>query len=189
MRTIWILFDKTYLFSTWTSMVKGAMQTGTNLSSMATWNASQRTIPLLSPVYKRFNYVGIAFVTRERRVTRLLRAWLTGKNTLVYFGWWSSGPTNPTSLWKISGGQDRTMWLYRNHIEHETRHRIADTHLVLNTVVCLGVVLLPGSMIILEKPVTGLNNELTVATNQMRFGLNDDVNLFEQPATPPKKTH
>ena len=45
-------------------------------------------------------------------------------------------------------------------------------------------------MNILERPVPGYNNVLTVATDRIKFGLNDDVNQLEQPITlalPPKR--
>ena len=59
--------------------------------------------------------------------------------------------------------------------------------MVLNTAVRPGVVLLPrGGMVILEKQVPGFNNVPTVATDQMKFGLNVDDNKFKQPVTPPK---
>ena len=56
------------------------------------------------------------------------------------------------------------------------RTAIENTNVVLNLVICPGIILVPASMIILEKRVEGCNNYLTLATKDMKFGLNEDVN-------------
>ena len=56
------------------------------------------------------------------------------------------------------------------------RTAIASTNVVLNLVICPGLILVPSSMIILKKRVEGYNNYLTLATKDMRFGVNEDVN-------------
>ena len=44
-----------------------------------------------------------------------------------------------------------------------------------------GVILIPGKMIILKEPLPCYNNVLTLATKDMKFGKNDNVNFFETP--------
>ena len=56
------------------------------------------------------------------------------------------------------------------------RTAIENTNVVLNLVICPGIILVPSSMIILKKRVEGYNNYLTLATKDMRFGVNEDVN-------------
>ena len=56
------------------------------------------------------------------------------------------------------------------------RTAIENTNVVLNLVICPGIILGPASMIILEKRVEGYNNYLTLATKDMKFGVNEDVN-------------
>ena len=56
------------------------------------------------------------------------------------------------------------------------RTAIANTNVVLNLVVCPGIILVPSSMTILKKRVAGYNNYLTLATKDMKFGVNEDVN-------------
>ena len=45
-----------------------------------------------------------------------------------------------------------------------------------------GVILIPSNLIILDKPIKGYNNVLTVASKNMKFGKNDKVNFT--PLTP-----
>ena len=56
------------------------------------------------------------------------------------------------------------------------RTAIASTNVVLNLVICPGILLVPSSMIILKERVEGYNNYLTLATRDMNFGVNEDVN-------------
>ena len=56
------------------------------------------------------------------------------------------------------------------------RTAIENTNVVLNLVVWPGIILIPSSMIILKKRVEGYNNYLTLATKDMKFGVNEDVN-------------
>ncbi len=56
------------------------------------------------------------------------------------------------------------------------RRAIKDTHVVLNLAISPGVILTPSRMIILENPIEGFNNMLTIATNDMNFGYNTNVN-------------
>ena len=56
------------------------------------------------------------------------------------------------------------------------RTAIENTNVVLNLVICPGIILIPSSMIILKKRVEGYNNYLTLATKDMKFGVNEDVN-------------
>ena len=56
------------------------------------------------------------------------------------------------------------------------RKAIADTHVILNTAISPGMILIPGDLIILTEKIPGYNNILTVADETMKFGLNDKVN-------------
>ena len=57
------------------------------------------------------------------------------------------------------------------------RKAIADTHVILNTAISPGMILIPGDLIILTEKIPGYNNILTVADGTtMKFGLNDKVN-------------
>ena len=56
------------------------------------------------------------------------------------------------------------------------RTAIENTNVVLNLVICPGIILIPSSMIILKKRVEGYNNYLTLATKDMKFGVNENVN-------------
>ena len=64
------------------------------------------------------------------------------------------------------------------------RTAIENTNVVLNLVVCPGIILVPSSMIILKKRVEGYNNYLTLATKDMKFGVNEDVNRVAKPPKP-----
>ncbi len=56
------------------------------------------------------------------------------------------------------------------------RRAIKDTHVVLNLAISPGVILTPSRMIILENPIEGFNNKLAIATKDMNFGYNTNVN-------------
>ena len=56
------------------------------------------------------------------------------------------------------------------------RKAIADTHVILNTAITPGMILVPGDLIILSEKIPGFNNILTVADSTMKFGLNEKVN-------------
>ena len=57
------------------------------------------------------------------------------------------------------------------------RTSIKSTNVVLDTAIIPGVVLIPSSMLIVNKPIPGYNNILTTATKQMGFGTNDKINF------------
>ena len=61
------------------------------------------------------------------------------------------------------------------------RKAVKATHVVLNTAITPGMILIPARMIILEKKIPGFNNSLLVASESMSFGVNPEVN------TPPKE--
>ena len=61
------------------------------------------------------------------------------------------------------------------------RKAIADTHVILNTAISPGMILIPGDMIILTEEIPGYNNILTVADETMKFGLNEKVNKKVDP--------
>ena len=59
------------------------------------------------------------------------------------------------------------------------RTAIENTNVLLNLVICPGIILIPSSMIILKKKVAGYNNYLTLATKDMKFGVNENVNKIK----------
>ena len=58
----------------------------------------------------------------------------------------------------------------------DMRTAIKDTNVVLNMAITPGIILIPSNMIILKEKVAGYNNVLTLATNKMKFGVNENVN-------------
>ena len=60
------------------------------------------------------------------------------------------------------------------------RTAIENTNVLLNLVICPGIILIPSSMIILKKRVAGYNNYLTLATKDMKSGVNEDVNRAQR---------
>ena len=52
---------------------------------------------------------------------------------------------------------------------------IKSTNIVLNFAISPGVILTSSRMIILESPIKGFNNMLTIATNNVSFGYNTNV--------------
>ena len=64
------------------------------------------------------------------------------------------------------------------------RKAMADTHVILNTAISPGMILLPGDLIILTEKIPGYNNILTVADTTMKFGLNDKVNKEQKKTVP-----
>ena len=63
------------------------------------------------------------------------------------------------------------------------RKAIKDTNVVLNMTISPGLILIPSNMIILKEQIVGYYNTLTLATKEMRFGSNTDVNYSK-----PKET-
>ena len=59
------------------------------------------------------------------------------------------------------------------------RMAIKDTNVVLNMVIAPGLIIIPSNMIILKKKLDGYNNVLTIATIDMSFGVNKDINYVE----------
>ena len=69
------------------------------------------------------------------------------------------------------------------------RGAIKDTNVVLNMAVSPGLILIPSNMLILREKIAGYNNTLTLATKDMRFGSNTNVNYSkpkESPVVNPK---
>ena len=56
---------------------------------------------------------------------------------------------------------------------------IKNTSVVLNMAITPGIILIPSDMIILKEKVAGYNNVLTLATKNMKFGVNKDINYVE----------
>ncbi|CAB3980448.1 Hypothetical predicted protein [Paramuricea clavata] len=64
------------------------------------------------------------------------------------------------------------------------RTSIADTNVVLNFAIMPGLILIPSDMRILQKPLKGYSNILTLAKSGMSFGKNDEVNFTKTPTSP-----
>ena len=65
------------------------------------------------------------------------------------------------------------------------RTAIKDTNVLLNMVITPGIILISSDMIILKQRVAGYNNTLTLATKEMKFGVNEEIN---KNVTEPKET-
>ena len=61
----------------------------------------------------------------------------------------------------------------------DMRTAIKDTNVVLNMAITPGIILIPSNMIILKEKVAGYNNVLTLATKEMKFGVNENVNYVK----------
>ncbi len=69
------------------------------------------------------------------------------------------------------------------------REAIKDTNVVLNMAISAGMILVPSNLIIQKEKIPGYNNVLTLATDKMKFGKNEDINYKvpvsqESPDTP-----
>ena len=56
------------------------------------------------------------------------------------------------------------------------RAAIKNANVVLDMTITPGVILIPSKMLILEEPIPVYNNVLTMATKDMTFGVNKDLN-------------
>ena len=61
----------------------------------------------------------------------------------------------------------------------DMRLAIKNTNVVLNMAITPGIILIPSDMIILREKVAGYNNVLTLATKDMKFGVNENINYVE----------
>ena len=71
------------------------------------------------------------------------------------------------------------------------RTAIQATHVILDTVIILGVSLIPSSLVILKETIPGYNSILLTASTNMNFGLNSEVNRVKREVKepePPKPT-
>ena len=57
------------------------------------------------------------------------------------------------------------------------RAAIKGSNAILKMAIIPGIILLPSNLIILDKPIKGYNNVLTIASKNMEFGKNDKVNF------------
>ena len=64
----------------------------------------------------------------------------------------------------------------------DMRLAIKNTNVVLNLAISPGLILIPSDMIILKEKVAGYNNTLTLATKEMKFGVNEEVNKVTLPS-------
>ena len=65
----------------------------------------------------------------------------------------------------------------------DMRLAIKKTNVVLNMAITPGIILIPSNMIILKEKVAEYNNVLTIATKEMKFGVNENVNYVKPVAT------
>ena len=85
---------------------------------------------------------------------------------------------------KSSQTQDMFHWLVKDtliqddpvKLVSDMRTAIENTNVLLNLVISPGIILIPSSMIILKEKVARYNSVLTLATKDMKFGVNEDVN-------------
>ena len=56
------------------------------------------------------------------------------------------------------------------------RTAIKDTYAILNQNISPGLLIIPSSLIILDKPIPGYNNTVRISDINMRFGTNKDLN-------------
>ena len=61
----------------------------------------------------------------------------------------------------------------------DMRLAIKNTNVVLNMAITPGIILIPSDMIILKGKVAEYNNVLTLATKDMKFGVNEDINYVK----------
>ena len=61
----------------------------------------------------------------------------------------------------------------------DMRLAIKNTNVVLNMAITPGIILIPSDMIIVKEKVAGYNNVLTLATKDMKLGVNKDINYVE----------
>ena len=67
----------------------------------------------------------------------------------------------------------------------DMRTAIKNTNVVLNVAIAPGIILIPSNMTILKEKVAGYNNVLTLATKDMKFGVNENVNYVKPIETSP----
>ena len=70
----------------------------------------------------------------------------------------------------------------------DMRTAIKNTNVVLNMAITPGIILIPSNMIIIKEKVAGYNNVLTLATKEMKFGVNENVN-YVKPVPPTGNTN
>ena len=66
------------------------------------------------------------------------------------------------------------------------RAAISGSNVLLDMAIIPGVILVPSKLIILDKPIPGYNNVLTIAKQTMKFGVNQVIN--QQLVAIPKQT-
>ena len=69
---------------------------------------------------------------------------------------------------------DTSTWI------NNTNRAISYTNVVLNMAMSPSLWLIRSNFIILKNPIKGYNNKLQVATTNMKFGVNEKLNYFEQ---------
>ena len=73
--------------------------------------------------------------------------------------------------------KDTNVELKDTNVELKDTHvELKDTNVERNMAIASGLILIPSNLIILEKKLNGYNNVLTMATSEMSFGVNEDIN-------------
>ena len=67
---------------------------------------------------------------------------------------------------------DTTTWINNMNVA------VSATNVVLNTAISSTLWLIPSSMIILKNPIEGYNNRLKVSSEDMTFGINENLNYY-----------
>ena len=71
----------------------------------------------------------------------------------------------------------------------DMRTAIRDTNVILNMAINPNIILIPSRLIILETPIPGYNNVLSIPTKTTTFGINTKLNYVGVKKTPPPKKH
>ena len=66
---------------------------------------------------------------------------------------------------------------------------VSDTNVILDTAISPSLWLIPSNMIIQKTIIPGYNNMLKIASKNMKFGLNKNINYMETHKSSQKKTH
>ena len=64
---------------------------------------------------------------------------------------------------------------------------VTTTNVVLNVAISPSVWLIPLSLIILKHPIEGYNNKLKTSNENMKFGINENLNYYLKQTSPVKK--
>ena len=126
---------------------------------------------------RRFDEDGTKIYPTGGGILRLRRAGRASTNSLAHCrtrGKVSADPGNFHRLVKDTVTQDDPAKAVA-----DMRSAIKNTNVVLNMVISPGLILVPSDLTILKEKVADYNNVLTLATKEMKFGLNEGVNYVK----------